>query len=79
MKIKGNIQDTLNVLYGDYDDYSYVDKKGFKTIIKEHLKSLERIYRTCEKIEGKGCDTCDLYNLGDTINLINEFLNMEVE
>lgn len=82
MNIKGNIQDTLNILYGDNEDYSFINKKGFKVIIKEHLKSLERIYKLCEKLENEkgGCKTEDLYNLGDTINLVDAFIkNMDIE
>ena len=51
MKIKvKNITELLNVLYGDNESYSYIDKKGLKAIIKDHKKSLSRIYEILEEI-----------------------------
>ena len=70
-----NISELLNVLYGDEQDY-YINKQGLKTIIKEHQKSLSKIY---EILEETNCKVADIYNLGDVMNLLELFKNVEFE
>ena len=77
IKIKtNNITELLNCLYGDNEDYDYINKKDLKTIIKEHQKSLEKIYK---KLEETDFNTLDIYNLGDVINLLELFKDVEIE
>ena len=64
-----NSTEILNVLYGDKEDYSYINKKGVKKIIKEKLEYLQKIYETIDEDE-VGVD--ELYSLGDVINLLDE-------
>ena len=76
IKIKAkNISELLNVLYGDEQEY-YINKKGLKKIIEDHEKSLEKIYEKLEEIDYK---PYDIYNLGDVLNLLELFKNIEVE
>lgn len=76
IKIKAkNISELLNVLYGDNEDY-YINKKGLKKIIEDHEKSLEKIYNKLEDID---YDPYHIYNLGDVLNLLELFKNIEVE
>lgn len=64
-----NSTEILNVLYGDEDDYSYINIKGVKEILKEKLEHLQKIYETIDEDE-VGVD--ELYSLGDVINLLDE-------
>ena len=64
-----NSTEILNVLYGDKEDYSYINKKGVKKKIKEKLEYLQKIYETIDEDE-VGVD--ELYSLGDVINLLDE-------
>lgn len=76
IKIKAkNITELLNVLYGDEQDY-YINKNGLKKIIKDHEKSLIKIYDKLEEID---YDPYHIYNLGDVLNLLELFKNIEVE
>lgn len=67
-----NIKELANVLYGDNEDYDYLDRRGILDIINEHIETLQKIYNG--EIEGS-----DNYNLGDCINLLEEFKNINFE
>ena len=59
-----------NVLYGDEQDYDYISAKDIISIIDDKIESLERIY---DFLENSGFDYNDIYNLGDSINLVESF------
>ena len=64
----------LNILYGDDEDYSYITKEELKTILEEHMKSLEKIYDYLERT----IYTYEQYDLGDVMNLLQQFIeNLE--
>lgn len=76
IKIRANnITEILNCLYGDEEDYSYINKKALKDIIKEHQESLIKIY---EKLEEIDFEPFDVYCLGDVINLLDLFKKVEL-
>lgn len=58
----------LNMLYGDNVDYS-MNLKDIKIILKEHVKSLEKIYDYLDNYTTK-CQE-NLFDLGDIINLVD--------
>lgn len=62
-----NYTKVLNTLYGDNEDYRHITKKEYENILDNHLESLQKIYDYLEEI---GYNTEDLYNLGDTMNLV---------
>ena len=64
-----------NVLYGDEEDYSYIDLNGVKEILKEKVEHLQKIYETIDEDE---VGVNELYSLGDIINLLDE-LSKSVE
>lgn len=69
-----NYTKELNILYGDEEDYSYITKKDYKIILKQHKDSLERIYNFLEKNDYM---LVDLESLGDIINLLENKINEE--
>lgn len=77
IKIKANnTTELMNCLYGDNEDYSYIKKRDINEIINEHQSSLRKIYKKLEEIDFK---TLDIYMLGDTINLLELFKNIEIK
>ena len=59
-----------NILYGDEQDYDYISVKDIISIIDDKIESLERIY---DFLENSGFDYNDIYDLGDSINLVESF------
>lgn len=77
IKIKtNNITELLNCLYGDNEDYDYIKKRDINEIIIEHKIQLEKIYKKLEDID---YNTLGIYMLGDVINLLELFKNVEIE
>lgn len=66
------IRDTeefLNMLYGSEEAY-HMNMNNVKVILKEHVKSLENLYKAIEYLDNVELED-DLYNLGDIINLVD--------
>lgn len=60
----------LNMLYGtDKENYG-LNINMVKIILKEHVKSLENIYKAIEELDNVEIED-DLFNLGDIINLVD--------
>lgn len=72
MNIK-NEDKFLSMLYGCNDSYG-MNIKEIKTILKEHVKSLENLYNVIEDLDNTD-NIEDLYNLGDIINLVEYVAN----
>lgn len=71
-----NKQEFLNTLYGDEEDYSYMDNGTINEIIEDKLHSLELIYSYLDESVYNGAEQ---YDLGDCENLIELFKNIEFE
>ena len=60
----------LNMLYGtDKENYGF-NMNMVKIVLKEHVKSLENIYKAIEELDNVEIED-DLFNLGDIINLVD--------
>lgn len=71
-----NKNEFLNTLYGDEEDYSYIDNGTINEIIEDKLHSLELIYSYLDESVYNGAEQ---YDLGDCENLIELFKNIEFE
>lgn len=70
MKITAkNITEFLNTMYGDEDDYSYIDKKGVSDLLDDYIEYLEDI-REDDNFADNGY-------IGDVINLLELFKNID--
>lgn len=71
-----NKNEFLNTLYGDKEDYSDITDKQIKELIDDKIVSLELIY---DFLEGSIYEGVQQYDLGDCMNLIELFKNIEFE